>query len=285
MATKGRTPIPKSQEEISNSFIEPYDKLGRGNPNTPTTMNRGEQISFKDDTTKPFTLGIQDIDETLFYYFNNVIKPTVYQNGQRIAVPLKYANTERWNSIQKNGFMRDKKGKIMSPVIVFKRNNIKSETGIGSKIDANRLHNFKYFQKSYSKQNAYSQFNTLNNASPIKESYAVVIPDYVTITYNCVIFTYYMEQLNKIVEAINYAANAYWGDPSRFKFKALIDSFSTVTERNDGDNRIVKSTFDLNLKGYLIPDLIQKDLVSPKKVLSVGKINVVSEILSTDPNL
>ena len=45
MAVKGRIPIPKSQEEISNSLIEPYDKLGRGNPNTRTTLNRGEQTS------------------------------------------------------------------------------------------------------------------------------------------------------------------------------------------------------------------------------------------------
>ena len=69
MAIKGRTPIPKSQKEISNDFVQPYDKLGRGNPNSNASFNRGNQTSFRNDTTKPFSLGIQDIDEAIAYYF------------------------------------------------------------------------------------------------------------------------------------------------------------------------------------------------------------------------
>ena len=47
MAIKGRTPIPKSQKEISNDFVQPYDKLGRGNPNSDASFNRGNQTSFR----------------------------------------------------------------------------------------------------------------------------------------------------------------------------------------------------------------------------------------------
>lgn len=271
MATKGRIPIPKSQKEISNSLIEPYDKLGRGNLNTETTLNRGKKTSFKNDTTKPFSLGIQDIDETIFYYFNNVIKPFVIQNGQRIPVPIKYGSPEKWKDVQKDGYYRDSKGKIMAPLILVKRNSIKSDK-ILSKLDANKPHNFDYFQKSYTKENAYSKFNLLNNTYPTKESYAVVIPDFVTITYSCIAYTYYVDQLNRIIEAINYAANSYWGDPERFKFNTLIDSFDMTTETPSNDNRTVKSTFDLTLKGYLIPNVIQKDLAISKKVYSPSKI-------------
>ena len=39
-----------------------------------------------------------------------------------------------------------------------------------------------------------------------------------------------MEQLNKIVEACEYASDAYWGNPERFQFRAFIDSFTTETE-------------------------------------------------------
>jgi hypothetical protein len=46
-----------------------------------------------------------------------------------------------------------------------------------------------------------------------------------TLTYTCIIQTYYVEQLNKIIEAINYASDSYWGDPERFKFRARIDKF------------------------------------------------------------
>lgn len=282
MATKGRIPIPKSQEEISNSLIEPYDKLGRGKPNTRTTLNRGEQISFRDDDTKPFSLGLQDIDETIFYYFNNVIKPFVIQNNQRIPVPIKYGSPEKWKDVQKDGYYRDSKGKIMAPLILVKRNNIQAKNTL-YKLDANRLHHFEYFYKSYNKNNAYSKFNLLNNTNPVKEAYAVVIPDFVDITYSCIAYTYYVDQLNKIVEAINFAANGYWGDPERFKFNTLINSFDMSTETPSNDIRTVKATFDLTLKGYLIPDVIQKDLVSPKKALSISKINFTQETTTNNP--
>ena len=66
MAVKGRTPIPKSQKEISNGLIDPYD-TSRGNPNTTEKYNRGDKVSFRDDTTKPFSIGIKDIDESIMY--------------------------------------------------------------------------------------------------------------------------------------------------------------------------------------------------------------------------
>ena len=92
-----RKPTPKSQREISISQQEPYQQGGPGfqpteNPNREEGINRGEQLSFRNDTTKPIVLGIQDIDETIYYYFTEVIKPFVIQNGQRIAVPVVYGN-------------------------------------------------------------------------------------------------------------------------------------------------------------------------------------------------
>ena len=89
---------------------------------------------------------------------------------------------------------------------------------------------------------------------------AVVIPDFVTLEYSCLIQTYYMEQLNKVIEACEYASDAYWGDPARFKFRAFIDQFTTATELTLGKDRLVKGTFNIRLRGYIIPDTIQKDL-------------------------
>ena len=121
-----RKPTPKTQREISISQQEPYQQGGpgfqpTGNPNKAEGINRGQQLSFKGDDTKPFTLGIQDIDEAIYYYFTEVIKPFVIQNGQRIAVPVVYGNPEKWKMVQKDGYYRDKNGKIMSPLLVFKK--------------------------------------------------------------------------------------------------------------------------------------------------------------------
>jgi hypothetical protein len=84
--------------------------------------------------------------------------------------------------------------------------------------------------------------------------------------------------MNKIVEAINYASDSYWGDPARFKFNARIDSFNTVIEVADGKDRSVKSTFDIKLNGYIIPDVLQKDVLAIKKIPDITKIIIQEKI-------
>jgi hypothetical protein len=272
MAKRGKIPTPKTQREILNSQIEPYNPPAgspgfseTGNPNNADVTNRGNQLSFRDDTTKPFTLGIKDIDEAIMYYMEEVIKPTVIQNGTVQQVPFIYGSPERWKQVQKDGYYRDKKGKIMLPIITFKRNNIEKVRNIANKLDANNPQNVSVFQKKYSVNNAYDNFSTLNNKIPQKTNYAVVVPDYVNVTYDFIVATYYVEQLNKIVEAINYASDSYWGNPERYQFRARIDSFATPVNVEQKGERSVKATFSLKLYGYLVPDIVQKQLNSLKK--------------------
>jgi hypothetical protein len=283
MATKGRKPIPKTQREISISQQEPYTQEGpgfspTGNPNLANNPGRSGQISFKGDTTKPFSIGIQDIDEAVFYYFQNVIKPYVIQNGARIEVPIIYGSPEKWKSFQKDGYYRDAQGRIMMPLIMFKKENIEKVRTVANKLDANNPHNISIQKKKYSPQNAYSNFDVLNNVVPEQTSYAVVVPDYVTVTYTCAVNTYYMDQLNKIIEAIEYASDSYWGDPSRFQFRAMIDSFTLRTELADRAERVVSSTFSIKLNGHIVPDIPQKDLTALKKLPGINRVTVGEKI-------
>jgi hypothetical protein len=247
--------------------------------------NRGNQVSFRDDTTKPFTLGIQDIDEAVMFYLENVIKPTVIQNGVVQKVPIIYGASERWKQIQKDGYYRDLSGAIMMPIITFKRNTITKDRSVGNKLDANFPNNIEVFEKSYSKRDEYNNFAVLNNRKPQKEYYAVVMPDYVTVTYDFIISTYYVEQMNKIVEAMNYASDSYWGNPERFKFRARIDSFQTNTELPIGAERIVKTNFSLSLRGYIVPDNIQKQLASIKKFSNAVQVVFTTETVSNINNV
>ena len=292
MADKGKTPIPKTQREILNSQIEPYNPpegspgfSATGNPNNANTVNRGNQVSFRGDTTKPFSLGIQDIDEAIMYYMQNVIKPTVIQNGVVQQVPFIYGSPERWKQVQKDGYYRDKKGKIMLPLITFKRNNIEKVRNIANKLDANNPHNVSVFQKKYSVKNAYDNFSILNNKIPQKVNYAIVVPDYVNLTYDFIISTYYVEQLNKIVEAINYASDSYWGNPERYQFRARIDNFATPVEIENKGERAVKATFSLKLYGYLVPDIVQKQLNSLKKFNTPSQIVFNMEVVQNVDDL
>lgn len=288
MADKIRKPVPKNQREIS---ISEQNAL-LGNPNaavTPlpvfknetdpaTAKNyRADQISVKGDSEKPYTIGLQDIDEAVMFYFDNVIRPSVVQNGARIAVPVIYGNPERWKAVQKDGYYRDKNDKIMCPIIMFKSNTVEKDFTIGNKLDANNPQNYAVVGKTYQKNTPYNRFDLLNNRKPVESYQAVVIPDYVTLTYDCTIWTYYREQMNKIVEAINYASDSYWGDPNRFKFRARIDSFTDNTTMEQGQERLVRTSFSIKLRGYIIPETIAKDVTAMKKFLSKGKITITSE--------
>ena len=86
------------------------------------------------------------------------------------------------------------------------------------------------------------------------------MPDYVNLVYNGIIWTDYISQLNKIIEAVNYSSDSYWGDPEKFNFMAMIDSFNNINELSNDDGRIVRANFTLKLQGYIVPDNIQKKL-------------------------
>lgn len=288
-----RKPIPKNQRDISIEKHTAYD-VERGNPNDgvtplpqfknttdPELMNnyRANQISAEGDK-KPFRIGIQDIDESIIYYFNNVVQPFVYQNNQRIAVPVIYGSPERWAGVQKDGFYRDKNSKIMAPMIMFRRASISRNPSLSNKIDANSPHNIIVSPKSFHKSNIYSQFDVLNNRQPVTTYQVTVVPDYVDIVYNCVVWTYYIEQMNKIVETVNYMSDSYWGDPNKFKFAARIEGFTNNETLTQGQERLIKTNFDIKLKGYLIPDTILGESTTPPKVFSKSQIVVTAEVVN-----
>ncbi len=281
-------PYPKKQKEISISQQKPFDSV-RGNPNTPVNpnstqtgieFNRSTKISSKGDTSKEFSIGLQDLDESIFYYFNNVIKPFVFQNGERRTVPIIYGSPERWKSFRRDGYYRDKGGAVMLPIIVIKRDTITKDRSTYNKLDSNMPNLYGSFETGFNSKNTYSNFNLLNNRKPVKQLRAVAVPDYVTLSYSCIVQTYYMEQLNKIIESVEYASDSYWGNPERFKFKSTVDSFTTATELTVGQDRLVKGTFNINLRGYIIPDVIQKDLNSIKKYNTKAKVTITSETVS-----
>lgn len=291
MADKIRKPVPKNQRELSiseqnallgnpNAAITPLPVF-KNETNPATAKNyRANEISVKGDSDKPITIGIQDLDEAILFYFNNLIRPTVVQNGTTIAVPVIYGNPERWKAVQKDGYYRDKNDKIMCPIIMFKNTTLEKDFSVGNKLDANNPQNYAVVNQRYQKNTPYNQFDLLNNRKPVETYQAVVIPDYVTLTYECTIWTYYKEQMNKIVEAINYASDSYWGDPNRFKFRARIETFTDNTTMEQGQERLVRTSFNIKLRGYIIPETIAKDLNAVKKFFTKGKLTILTETVS-----
>ena len=247
---------PKSQRQLSQESIKPYNSERYNSTKTPENnlKKRELQRSVKNDTDKKFSVGLRDIDEAIFYYFNNVIKPTVKQNSITKNVPVLYGSPERWKAVQSDGYYRDRHGKIQLPLILIKRDSIEKNRNLGNKIDANYPLNFQVVNEKYSAKNRYDRFSVLNNRKPVDHYQAVVVPDYVNITYSCMIFTEYLEQMNKLIESINYASDSYWGDREKFNFRAMVDNYTTITELVQGRDRTVKTEFNINLLGHLVPE-------------------------------
>ena len=259
-----RKPIPKNALEISQEQINPYlSNLGKPvSEQHAFAHNRGTDYTAKNEKVKDISIGLEDIDNAIMYYFDNFIKPTVIQDGNRMAVRTIYGSPERWKSIQADGFYRDGNGHVILPLIVIKRDNVEKTRGLGNKIDGNTVALYQTIGSSYNARNAYDKFDIINNRIPSKRYYLSTVPDYVTLTYSCIIFTNFVEQNNKIVEAIEFASDSYWGDPARFKFRASIDSFATTVSIENGADRIAKSTFNIKVSGYIIPDTINRDLAT-----------------------
>ena len=213
------------------------------------------QTQFKrKDKIQDISVSLMDMDSTIMYYFENVIKPTVTENGETIKVPIMYSSPERWASIQKQGFMRDAKRQLMLPVIAFRRTGMeKDDTMAVDKIDPEDPKLFYSFERKYNPQNRYDAFSVQQGLLPQREYYNIAIPDYMVLSYDFIVWTQYIEQMNKLVERINWSAGSYWGEPNRMRFKANIDSYSDVTEVTDRE-RLIRTEFSVTLKGYLIPE-------------------------------
>ena len=270
-------PTPKTQRELS-SEIAINAALPSAQKPPSKEINRGSTRTRKEDRVGDIKIGLYDIDDAIKYYFDEVIRPRVVDFDEDVSVPVLYGSPERWVSAQRGQYYRDQKGKIMVPLIMYRRTSVGKDTTVNfSKIDANNPKLFYTFEKKYSPQNRYDNFSALQGVVPIRERYSVVVPDYVTIQYEGVIWTDYIEQMNDLIEAINYSQGSYWGDPERFKFRTSIAEFSDSTEVPTDGDRIVKTTFNMELHGYVIPDSLNKELAmsNPNTQLE----NTVGQIL------
>lgn len=241
-------------------------------PRKQRVLNRGYLYTRTADDVGELSVKLIDIDSSILYYFDNVIQPSVEDNGENVKVPIMYASPERWKAIQRDGFMKDKKRQIITPVIAYRRTSIEKDDSIPQdKLDANNPNIFYTFEKRFTQENRYDNFNLQRGLLPQKEYYNVTFPDYVVLNYDFTIWTSYIEQMNKIVEKVIYSDGAYWGDPEKLRFRSKIESFTDATEVSDVE-RLVRTTFSVTLRGYLLPDgnydhrSTTQKFITPKKI-------------------
>lgn len=236
-------------------------------------QNRGLDTKSDPTVDVPSIVTLQTIDSVLLKYLQQNIKPVVTQDGKQIQVPVMYGNPERWKSAQIDGSIRDKNGKLILPIIMIRRTTM-NRSSINNPI--NKHHSYLYKTK-WNSRNIYDRFTVLNGITPSEVYHTTVMPDYYDITYEAMIWTEYMEQMNSIVEDISFESYEYWGEKAGYKFNAKINQIDSVSELPENNDRVIRSKFQLDVHGYIIPKSMldqngnrsktNKLVYSPKKVV------------------
>ena len=244
--------------------------------------NRADKTRLDGDvkTLGNYSIGLMDIDNIIYEYFTKVINPKVSDsNNELISVPVRHASPERWSAIQSDGVYRDDKGQVQRPIIIFTRTSVSK--------DESFVHFNKYltvpFVKQYSSKNAYDRFSLLGSSTPLREVHNITFPDHVNLNYDFTMSTEYVQQMNQLVEVIQFAEGDYWGDPKRFKFRATIDTFSTNVETPTDDDRVVSTTFSVNVSAYLLPEVFDNKTTAQRS-LTKRKVIWGTEAETTDSN-
>jgi hypothetical protein len=246
-----------------------------------SNINRADQVSTKNTTKEirgqqnvnvkgDYAITLQDIDETILGHINEVMAIHVPEANKTVPIPTFYSDRERWVEARRNGVLKDKNGTIQPPFITFKRNSIEKNdlSPYGYEHDIHRKYGTTVVRStSKAFDNRYTRFSQLYDEKPVKKMIVTSVPDYVTIPYDFMVWTAYIEQMNIIQEAFIEQSNKYWGYNTAHKFLSVVDSISNDNSISAGEERLIKSTFTVTVNAYLLPEYINSDIT--KKISQI----------------
>lgn len=282
MIPKNSSPYRKPPlRKTRDSFLE--DKNLSTFQDTDVARPRSTQIRRDKDKVRSVGITLYDIDFAVKSFIEQSMRLRIEDNGELISVPTIYANSEKWASIQRNGYLKDKKGKTLVPLITFRRSgvNMKSELRRNKVASTNQLAH--YFKQRYNKNTPYDKFSSMygvQNKTP-HEYFVTPIPDYVDVTYDFILWTEYQSQLNFIVEQFVYFTGQSFGERNFLKFATNTDSFTMEDNNTTGQDRIVRASFQITVHGYLLPKSVAGE-VTTKRVISANRISFDSEVSTGD---
>jgi hypothetical protein len=272
MAQRYRKPIEKrtivtTTDDIN--LVESYDMV---QPKKIVNEVRRD----KDEVKQP-SVTLYDVDSAVKYYIEKVIKPYIVENNEKVYVPLFYAYGEKWASIQKYGYMRDDKSKMIAPAMSFKRTSVAPNTDYKKpNIRHNDVSKITYL-KQYSKTNYYDNFSVLENQTDKREIYQIEMPEYVIVNYDIQVWTRFNIHTNSIVERLIHFEGDAFGDPNSYKFVTTSDSYTFDTVNATGEDRLSTANMSLTTKAYLLPESME-NRETIKRNLTIGKIKITESV-------
>ena len=265
-----KPPIKRTRD----SFID--DRNSAENPRIDLGRGRDTQIRRDKDKVRSLGITLYDIDFAVKSFIDQSMQPKVEDGGDFVSVPTLYANSEKWASIQRNGFLKDKKGKTLVPLITFRRSGVQMVQQLRRNKVATTNQLAYVMQSKYNRLAPYDKFSSLYGTKMPKEYFITPIPDYVDVTYDFIIWTEYQTQLNAIVEQFVYYSGQTFGEKNFFRFASMLESLSMEDSNTTGQDRLVRANFQLVIHAYLLPKDIAGETTT-RRVIAPNKINFTSE--------
>ena len=236
-------------------------------------INLSHHVRRDKDTDVIPEITLYDIDYAIIYHLSENLKLSVNEGGKLVPVPIMYADSEKWVQIRKRGYIRDSENRLIAPLLVIRRTSIDED----SRITLLNMNNYRATFKYYPYITMNMQYDTLNRQSDRKLSYEYYIidaPQYVRVSYELVIWTYMIEEMNKILQVIKSVSNHLWGD--YHTFRTVVTSITNNTVNNVGDDRVVTSNVSLEVDGQLREEFIYHE-PTMRKAYSIKKIRFDGE--------
>ena len=246
-----------------------------------TADHRAHPVRRDTDKQKDQKITFYDVDEVIIKHLEQM-QINVTDEGNTIKVPIFYGAPEKWVAARRDGYIRDKQGKLQLPAMVLRRTNSENDDNMEM---FNRYLKYPVIKK-YSTKNKYTQFSVLGGKNaPVNEVFNITMADHMIFTYSFIVWTEYHEQMKSIIEKIKFNTRDYWGSPRGFRFRTRTENFTHTVELNVDDDRIVRTEFDLIVYGYILPEsyqLLDRQYPTTEKLFTPKKIIMGLEVVGTD---
>ena len=258
--------------ELVNRATEVSTKGTTIRGNRETTIVPGN--NFSDN----YSITLKDIDTAVLNHIKDVMKPMVREANETFKIPVYYGNEERWKAARKRGVLRDKNNSLILPLIMLRRTEVARNDLSGQSFPHDPKNKFISVVRNsrWSKENRYDRFSAQQGVQPVFENIVTGLPNYSDITYEFILWTNFIEQMNPLVESFVDQSHTYWGKGEDMKFMCMIDSVSDASEMNQDGERFIKSTFSVTTKAYLLPEYLNS--VITNKVSNMKKFTTPSRV-------
>jgi hypothetical protein len=268
---------------ITNKQVVNKESINRANQvstkNKTIRGNRQTTIVPGNNFSQNYSITLKDIDTSILNHVKNIMKPVVKEANETFKIPVYYGNEERWKAVRKRGVMRDKNGSLILPLIMLKRTEVNRNdlSGQSYSHDLKNQHISVVRNSSWSKDNQYDRFSVQQGVKPAYENIVTSMPTYSDITYEFILWTNFIEQMNPLVELFADQSHTYWGESTDMKFLCTTDSISDASEVTQDGERFIKSTFNVVTKAYLLPEylnsVVTNKISNTRKELTPSRVS------------